>query len=171
MAITLLPGETPGEFLSDQRHLAIDVTPLGTSGGRIVLLHDITEAQQLKDQAERTQRLAAMGEMAAQLAHQLRTPWRRPCCMRAILKTPILARRQSQLDCAKDRGAAQAYRASDPGHAAYCPWRGAGARPVLVRPAGGTGTDTSSRLLAKTPCACRCAMTVRTRAWWAIASR
>ncbi|MBI5900932.1 MAG: PAS domain-containing protein [Rhodocyclales bacterium] len=70
----LLPGETPGEFLADQRHLAIDVTPLGTSGGRIVLLHDVTEAQQLKDQAERTQRLAAMGEMAAQLAHQLRTP-------------------------------------------------------------------------------------------------
>lgn len=70
----LLPGETPGEFLVDRRHLAIDVTPLGASGGRIVLLHDVTEAQQLKDQAERTQRLAAMGEMAAQLAHQLRTP-------------------------------------------------------------------------------------------------
>ncbi len=70
----LLPGETPGEFLLDRRHLAIDVTPLGASGGRIVLLHDVTEAQQLKDQAERTQRLAAMGEMAAQLAHQLRTP-------------------------------------------------------------------------------------------------
>jgi two-component system sensor histidine kinase FlrB len=57
-----------------KRHLAVDVTPLGASGGRIVLLHDITETQQLKGQAERTQRLAAMGEMAAQLAHQLRTP-------------------------------------------------------------------------------------------------
>lgn len=70
----LVPSETPGEFLAHQRHLAIDVTPLGAFGGRIVLLHDVTEAQQLKDQAERTQRLAAMGEMAAQLAHQLRTP-------------------------------------------------------------------------------------------------
>jgi two-component system sensor histidine kinase FlrB len=39
-----------------------------------VLLHDVTEAQHLKTQAERNQRLAAMGEMAAQLAHQLRTP-------------------------------------------------------------------------------------------------
>jgi two-component system sensor histidine kinase FlrB len=56
------------------RHLAVDVTPLASSGGRIVLLHDITEAHQLKIQAERNQRLAAMGEMAAQLAHQLRTP-------------------------------------------------------------------------------------------------
>jgi two-component system sensor histidine kinase FlrB len=71
---TLVPGETPGEFMVGKRHLAVDVTPLGASGGRIVLLHDITETQQLKGQAERTQRLAAMGEMAAQLAHQLRTP-------------------------------------------------------------------------------------------------
>jgi two-component system sensor histidine kinase FlrB len=32
------------------------------------------EAQRLRDEAERNKRLAAMGEMAAQLAHQLRTP-------------------------------------------------------------------------------------------------
>ncbi|MBI5790332.1 MAG: HAMP domain-containing histidine kinase [Rhodocyclales bacterium] len=70
----LVPGDTPGEFLCGTRHLAVDVTPLASSGGRIVLLHDITEAHQLKIQAERNQRLAAMGEMAAQLAHQLRTP-------------------------------------------------------------------------------------------------
>jgi two-component system sensor histidine kinase FlrB len=50
------------------------VTPLDSAGGRIVLLHDITEAQELRTQASRNQRLAAMGEMAAQLAHQLRTP-------------------------------------------------------------------------------------------------
>ena len=71
---SLMPGDTPGEFLCATRHLAVDVTPLASSGGRIVLLHDITEAHQLKIQAERNQRLAAMGEMAAQLAHQLRTP-------------------------------------------------------------------------------------------------
>ena len=44
---TLVPGETPGEFTVGARHLAVDVTPLGESGGRIVLLHDITEAQEL----------------------------------------------------------------------------------------------------------------------------
>lgn len=73
-AEALAPSGTPGEFLGSERRLAVDVTPLDSAGGRIVLLHDITEAQQLKTQAERNQRLAAMGEMAAQIAHQLRTP-------------------------------------------------------------------------------------------------
>jgi two-component system sensor histidine kinase FlrB len=45
-----------------------------SAGGRIVLLHDVTETHRLRVQAERNERLAAMGEMAAQLAHQLRTP-------------------------------------------------------------------------------------------------
>jgi two-component system sensor histidine kinase FlrB len=70
----LQASETPGEYLAKERRLAVAVTPLDSAGGRIVLLHDVTEAQQLKTQAERNQRLAAMGEMAAQLAHQLRTP-------------------------------------------------------------------------------------------------
>jgi two-component system sensor histidine kinase FlrB len=66
--------DTPGEHLCGERRLAIAVTPFDSAGGRIVLVHDITEAQQLKTQAARNHRLAAMGEMAAQLAHQLRTP-------------------------------------------------------------------------------------------------
>jgi hypothetical protein len=70
----LQTSETPGEYLASERRLAIAVTPLDSAGGRIVLLHDVTETQHLKTQAERNQRLAAMGEMAAQLAHQLRTP-------------------------------------------------------------------------------------------------
>ncbi len=73
-ADVLEASETPGEFLSGERRLAVAVTPLDSAGGRIVLLHDVTETQHLKTQAERNQRLAAMGEMAAQLAHQLRTP-------------------------------------------------------------------------------------------------
>lgn len=70
----LEPTDTPGEFACGDRRLAIAVTPYDSAGGRIVLLHDITEAQLLKTQSARNQRLAAMGEMAAQLAHQLRTP-------------------------------------------------------------------------------------------------
>jgi two-component system sensor histidine kinase FlrB len=73
-AEVLQVSETPGEYLAGTRRLAVAVTPLDSAGGRIVLLHDVTETQQLKTQAERNQRLAAMGEMAAQLAHQLRTP-------------------------------------------------------------------------------------------------
>jgi two-component system, sensor histidine kinase FlrB len=73
-ASSLQASDTPGEYQCGARRLAIAVTPYDSAGGRIVLLHDITEAQQLKTQAARNQRLAAMGEMAAQLAHQLRTP-------------------------------------------------------------------------------------------------
>lgn len=73
----LQPTETAGEMLavmSGGRRVAMTVTSPDAAGGRIVLLHDITEAHRLKMQAERHERLAAMGEMAAQLAHQLRTP-------------------------------------------------------------------------------------------------
>lgn len=66
--------ETTGERQAGERRVAMTVTSLDSAGGRIVLLHDITEAHRLKLQAERHERLAAMGEMAAQLAHQLRTP-------------------------------------------------------------------------------------------------
>jgi two-component system sensor histidine kinase FlrB len=66
--------ETPGEHRLGERRLAVTVTPLDSAGGRIVLLHDVTETHRLRAQAERNERLAAMGEMAAQLAHQLRTP-------------------------------------------------------------------------------------------------
>ncbi len=71
--LRLVAGDTPGEYLAGdrvQRRVAVTVTPLDSAGGRIVLLHDITEAHRLKAQAERHERLAAMGEMAAQLAHQ-----------------------------------------------------------------------------------------------------
>lgn len=70
----LLATETPGERQLGDRRLAVTVTPLDSAGGRIVLLHDVTETHRLRAQAERNERLAAMGEMAAQLAHQLRTP-------------------------------------------------------------------------------------------------
>ena len=70
----LQPSETLGECQMDERRLAVTVTPLDSAGGRIVLLHDVTETHRLRVQAERNERLAAMGEMAAQLAHQLRTP-------------------------------------------------------------------------------------------------
>lgn len=70
----LKPTETAGEMQAGERRVALTVTSLDAAGGRIVLLHDVTEAHRLKVQAERHERLAAMGEMAAQLAHQLRTP-------------------------------------------------------------------------------------------------
>ena len=71
----LCADDAPGEYMvAGERRIAVTVTPLDSAGGRIVLLNDITEAHRLKAKAERHERLAAMGEMAAQLAHQLRTP-------------------------------------------------------------------------------------------------
>ena len=43
-------------------------------GGSIALLNDVTAAHALTTQLERARRLSAMGEMAARLAHNLRTP-------------------------------------------------------------------------------------------------
>lgn len=90
-ANALEPGDSPGEFLAGDRRLAIAVTPLDSAGGRIVLLNDITEAQLLKTRAERNQRLAAMGEMAAQLAHQLRTPLAAALLYAGNLENPELS--------------------------------------------------------------------------------
>jgi two-component system sensor histidine kinase FlrB len=69
----------------------VTVTPLDSAGGRIVLLHDVTEAHNLKTQAERNERLAAMGELAAQLAHQLRTPLAAALLYAGNLENPDLS--------------------------------------------------------------------------------
>ena len=87
----LIATETPGEYLAGERRVAVTVTALDSAGGRIVLLHDVTEAHRLKTQAERNERLAAMGEMAAQLAHQLRTPLAAALLYAGNLENPDLA--------------------------------------------------------------------------------
>lgn len=63
-----LPGATPN------RRVSVSDNALDDSGGRILLIHDITEAHITQLELERHQRLSAMGEMVASLAHQLRTP-------------------------------------------------------------------------------------------------
>lgn len=74
----LQPTETPGEMsieLADgARRLSVSETALESGEERILLLHDITETWRMRQTAERNERLAAMGEMVAGLAHQLRTP-------------------------------------------------------------------------------------------------
>ena len=56
------------------RRLSIDASRLGETGETIVLLSDITRQHTQQDEASRKQRLVALGEMAARLAHQIRTP-------------------------------------------------------------------------------------------------
>ncbi|ATE59427.1 sensor histidine kinase [Thauera sinica] len=69
---------TPGEVTlprgGETLRLALSETALESGDERILLLHDITGTYQMRLAAERNERLAAMGEMVAGLAHQLRTP-------------------------------------------------------------------------------------------------
>lgn len=60
--------------LKDGRLLHVSTSPLDGEPGQIVLLNDVTETRQLQLKVSHLQRLSAMGEMAARLAHQIRTP-------------------------------------------------------------------------------------------------
>jgi two-component system sensor histidine kinase FlrB len=63
-----------GEFdLASGRHVTLSRRPLGDDS-HVVLVTDVTESHLVRELAARRGRLAALGEMAARLAHQLRTP-------------------------------------------------------------------------------------------------
>lgn len=72
----LIATPTPGEWMlaGSDRRVSISSSVRDTVGGEILLLQDISEAHALEAQLQRHKRLSAMGEMAAALAHQLRTP-------------------------------------------------------------------------------------------------
>lgn len=70
----LEPTLAVGEWLLGERRLSIAESMLPSAGGKILLVHDVTAGHRMKVELERNQRLVAMGEMAASLAHQLRTP-------------------------------------------------------------------------------------------------
>lgn len=98
----LAASDSPDEWQLDARRVAIAESPLDSAGGRLLLIHDITAAHQLKADVERNQRLAAMGEMAASLAHQLRTPLATALLYSANLAQPDLS------DAARTRFAGKA---------------------------------------------------------------
>jgi two-component system sensor histidine kinase FlrB len=78
VARALKPTETLGEVTlargGETLRLSMSETAVESGEERILLLHDITDTHQMRLTAERNERLAAMGEMVAGLAHQLRTP-------------------------------------------------------------------------------------------------
>ena len=87
----LVVTDAPDEWQLADRRVSIAESPLDSAGGRILLIHDITVAHELKANVERHQRLAAMGEMAASLAHQLRTPLPTALLYSANLAQPELS--------------------------------------------------------------------------------
>jgi two-component system sensor histidine kinase PilS (NtrC family) len=56
--------------------LGVSVTPLASQspGGCLVVFQDLTEIRRLEDEIRTKEKLAAVGEMAAQLAHEIRNP-------------------------------------------------------------------------------------------------
>ena len=60
--------------LSNGKRYSVFSRPLDSLGEHVVLITDVSEIHQLQEQLGRKQRLTALGEMAARLAHQIRTP-------------------------------------------------------------------------------------------------
>lgn len=60
--------------LRDGRLVSVATRSLDPEPGQIVLLTDLTSTRRLQEQVARHERLSAMGEMTASLAHQVRTP-------------------------------------------------------------------------------------------------
>ncbi len=57
-----------------QRTLGLSVAPLSGQGGTLVVFQDLTEMRRLEAELERIDRLASLGRMSAQLAHEIRNP-------------------------------------------------------------------------------------------------
>lgn len=75
----------------------IEKSPVDIVGRQILLIHDITAAHEMQEHLRRNQRLSAMGEMAAGLAHQLRTPLATALLYTAHLANPALTGDERQI--------------------------------------------------------------------------
>lgn len=87
--------------LSDGRRVNISTCPLGDEPGQILLITDVTEMRLLQDRLNHQQRLAAMGETAASLAHQIRTPLSSALLYASNLKSRNISDEQRQRSAEK----------------------------------------------------------------------
>lgn len=90
-ALPAPPDECGVYALSDGRAVSLVSCPLEGEPGRILLLQDITDTQRLRQTVEHHRRLSALGEMAAVLAHQIRTPLASALLYVSQISQPLLA--------------------------------------------------------------------------------
>ncbi len=96
------PGEVTGDWLfANGQILSVSETALDKALGKIVLLMDVTEQRNLAGKLSQHQRLRSMGEMAASLAHQIRTPLAAALLYVSQLNLPNLSESKRQETGAK----------------------------------------------------------------------
>lgn len=69
--------EHNGQNAADARLFDVYVTPLtirGQSGGRVVVIVDVTEAEKVREELRRSRTLSAVGQITATVAHELYNP-------------------------------------------------------------------------------------------------
>lgn len=74
MNVFLSHNEAGQLFTHDEQIYQLSATLVDGADDKILLMQDVTAAQKWQDHLGRHQRLQSMGEMAASLAHQIRTP-------------------------------------------------------------------------------------------------
>lgn len=93
--------------LKDGRRLSLASRSLVPESGYIVLLQDVTQTRALQAKMQRQERLAAMGQVAASLAHQMRTPLATVLLYLSQLAHPELSRQRRSALVGKMRGRLQ----------------------------------------------------------------
>ncbi|WP_375761644.1 nitrogen regulation protein NR(II) [Corallococcus exercitus] len=76
---SLAPRSTRGELRvrtpGGNRVLGLSVSPLeGEAGALLIVFQDLTELRRMEEDLKRTDRLASLGALSAQLAHEIRNP-------------------------------------------------------------------------------------------------
>ncbi|MFD1006859.1 sensor histidine kinase [Oceanisphaera ostreae] len=83
--------------LKDGRRIQLAISHIEGQPGQLIQLTDMTPTRAWVEQQSHAQRLAALGQMAATLAHQIRTPLSAAMLYGANLAAPHLSNRQREL--------------------------------------------------------------------------
>ncbi len=69
-------GEKTGEIKNGREYFRWRKERLtnGFEGKEVIVIEDVTEVEKMKERSERDERLRAMGEMAARIAHEIKNP-------------------------------------------------------------------------------------------------